>query len=29
MKKGCAAFIQKPFGIADISNKIREALDKK
>jgi CheY-like chemotaxis protein len=29
MKKGCAAFIQKPFGIADISNKIGEALDKK
>jgi PAS domain S-box-containing protein len=28
MKKGCRAFIQKPFNIADISKKIREVLDK-
>ena len=27
MKKGCRAFIQKPFNIADISKKIREVLD--
>jgi two-component system, cell cycle sensor histidine kinase and response regulator CckA len=27
MKKGCHAFIQKPFNIAVISQKIREALD--
>jgi signal transduction histidine kinase/ActR/RegA family two-component response regulator len=28
MKKGCRAFIQKPFNLADISKKIREVLDK-
>jgi CheY-like chemotaxis protein len=28
MKKGCRAFIQKPFSIADISQKIRETLEK-
>jgi two-component system, cell cycle sensor histidine kinase and response regulator CckA len=28
MKKGCRAFIQKPFNIGDISKKIRETLEK-
>jgi signal transduction histidine kinase/ActR/RegA family two-component response regulator len=28
MKKGCRAFIQKPFSIVDISQKIRETLEK-
>jgi DNA-binding NtrC family response regulator len=28
MEKGCFAFIQKPFNLAGISKKIREALDK-
>ncbi len=27
MARGCSAFIQKPFGIMDLSKKIREVLD--
>ena len=27
MARGCSAFIQKPFGILDLSRKIREVLD--
>jgi DNA-binding response OmpR family regulator len=27
MKKGCNGFIQKPFGLADLSAKVRNILD--
>jgi len=29
MARGCNGFIQKPFGIKELSQKIREILDKK
>ena len=29
LAKGCDGFIQKPFGLSDLSQKIREILDKK
>jgi len=29
MARGCEGFIQKPVNIADLSQKIREVLDKK
>ncbi len=28
MERGCQAFIQKPFGARELSQKIREVLDK-
>ncbi len=29
LERGCSGFIQKPFSMADLSNKVREVLDKK
>lgn len=29
MKKGCSGFIQKPFGLVDLSRKVREILDQR
>jgi DNA-binding response OmpR family regulator len=29
MQKGCNGFIQKPFSIAELSQKIRDILDKR